>query len=285
MIVENINSLLVAVRLTACLCLFVLLCQMQKSYMFQGLEDRAGTLYKKVKEKSLLNMKEKNGLSRYQIIKQRIQANGLYYKTGGRITPFEYQLIRFVSSLIFLFVGLKIHIALMIPAGVLGFFLLDILMHKSNELENQDMLHDIETIYNAMKLHTSSGVYIINALYECRRLVKTARLANALEELVMEILGTQDAESAAENFKSKFANQYIDSLAIAIKQSLDGETTQIFEDMARQIDSINDAMLLKEENRKEAVLLLVDSLIFAGILAVTMYVSFVGLGMSFTNMF
>lgn len=282
---EYINIGIAALRGISCLLLLIFLYQMQKSYLLQSLEDKAGNLYRKTKEKTIQGMKAGNGLSRYQALNHKIHGSGLYYKSGGRITPFEYQMIKYFLCLGFLILGMKIHMAAALPAGIFGYFVIDILMRKSNQLENEEMLHDIETIYNSLELHTSSGVYVLNALYECQRLVKMPRLARALDELVMEILGTQDVDKAIENFKDKFSNQYIDSLAIALKQSLNGETTRIFEDMSRQIDSINEAMLLKEENRKASVILLVNSLIFVGIMAATMYVSFMGLGAAFTDVF
>jgi len=64
-----------------------------------------------------------------------------------------------------------------------------------------------------------------------------------------------------------------------------GDIVKIFDDMSKQIDGINDAMLLKEEKKKESVILLVETLVFVGIMAIIMYIVMLTLGDAFNGLF
>lgn len=279
---EQISLALSVVRAVAAVLFLTFLYWFQRSCLSESLKGEMSTAYHKARERMTGAMQAN---SRYQIISSRIYSSGLHYKTGGKITPLEYEFIRFLMAVVSFLVFLQIKPLLAIPAMVGGFFLLDMIMSKSNELENEEMLHDIETIYNTIKLQTDSGVYIVNAIYECHKLVKTRRLARALLELSTEIAGKQDIEEAVDHFKQKFRNQYLNILGNAVKQSMiTGDTSKIMGDVSRQIDGINEAALLKEENKKEAAILLVDTLMFAGIVAAVMYVVFISMGTAFSSM-
>jgi len=270
------------VRLTLCAGFGMLLYIIQKNYAKQ-----AEQILLKAKEKTVKSLTSaKSGQNRYQDINDMIYATGLHYKSGGKITPFEYQFLCTMIGMVFFFIGLNLHFLFAVPAMVFGFFALGMALKRNNELDNDGMLSDIETIYNSLKLHTRSGVYIVNAIYECHLIVKSPRLAKALQELSTEILGRQDVETAVNNFKAKFSNHYIDILAIAIKQSMvTGDIVKIFDDMSKQIDGINDAMLLKEEKKKESAILLVEVLVFIGIMAIIMYLVMLTLGDAFNGLF
>ena len=278
----EITTGIIIIRFILCAVFGVLLYVIQKNYLSQ-----ADLVLQKAKEKTIKSLTSaKSGRNRFQSINDMIYATGLHYKSKGRITPFEYQFLCAVIGIVFFFIGWKLHIIIAVPAMVFGFFVLGILLKKNNELDNEQMLNDIETIYNSLKLHTRSGVYIVNAIYECHLIVKSPRLTKALQELSTEILGRQDVEAAVNNFKAKFRNHYIDILAIAIKQSMaTGDIVRIFDDMSKQIDGINDAMLLKEEKKKESAILLVESLVFIGIMAIIMYMVMLTLGDAFNGLF
>ena len=269
-------------RVILCAGFGMLLYMVQKNYARQ-----AEIILQRAKEKTVESLTSgKSGQNKYQGISDMIYSTGLHYKSKGKISPFEYQFLCAVLGMVFFFIGLKTHPIFAVPAMIFGFFILGIVLKKNNELDNDDMLSDIETIYNSLKLHTRSGVYIVNAIYECHLIVKSPRLAKALQELSTEILGRQDVEAAVNNFKAKFSNHYIDVLAIAIKQSMaTGDIVKIFDDMSKQIDGINDAMLLKEEKKKESAILLVETLIFVGIMAIIMYIVMLTLGDAFNGLF
>ena len=273
---------IIFVRIILCAGFGAVLYVIQKNYVKQ-----TEMILHKAKEKTVKSLTSaKSGQNRYQSINSMIYATGLHYKSGGKITPFEYQFLCALIGMAFFFIGWKIHAMFAVPTMVIGFFVLGKALKKNNELDNVEMLSDIETIYNSLKLHTRSGVYIVNAIYECHLIVKSPRLAKALQELSTEILGRQDVETAVNNFKAKFSNHYIDVLAIAIKQSMaTGDIVKIFDDMSKQIDGINDAMLLKEEKKKESVILLVETLVFVGIMAIIMYIVMLTLGDAFNGLF
>jgi len=248
---------------------------------------QADMLLQKAKRRTIKSLTSaKTGQNRFEQINDMIYATGLHYKTKGRISPFEYQFICVFLGVLFFFIGWQLHMILAVPAMIFGFFALGTLLKKNNELDNEQMLADIETIYNSLKLHTRSGVYIVNAIYECHLIVKSPRLAKALQELSTEILGRQDIEMAVNNFKSKFSNHYVDILSIAIKQSMvTGDIVKIFDDISKQIDGINDAVLLKEEKKKESAIMLVETLVFMGIMAIIMYMVVLTLGDAFNGLF
>lgn len=279
---EQINLALAVMRAVTAVLFSAFIYVFQRSVLADSLKGEMSTAYHKAREKMTGVMKAN---SRYQVISSRIYSTGLHYKTGGKITPLEYEFIRFLLAAAAFAVFLQIKPLLAVPAMLGGFFLLDIIMSRSNDLENEEMLHDIETIYNTIKLQTDSGVYIVNAIYECHKLVKTRRLARALLELTTEITGKQDIEEAVDHFKQKFRNQYLNILGNAVKQSMiTGDTSKIMGDVSRQIDGINEAALLREENKKESAILLVDTLMFMGIVAAVMYVVFISMGTAFSSM-
>lgn len=278
--IEQISVALTIFRGIIAVLFFIFLLVVQRSFTKEKMKGEMNAAYQRARDKVNNTMQSND---RYQAISNKIYSSGLHYKTDGKITPFEYEFIRILSAVIAAMIFTQIMPLLIIPAAIGGFFLIDLILHKSNELENEEMLHDMETIFNTIKLQTSSGVYIADTLYECHLFVKTRRLARALLELSTEIAGKQDIEEAVEHFKAKFSNQYINMLGNAIKQSLiTGDTAKIMGDVSRQIDSINEAALLKEENRKESAILLVDTLMFAGIVVAVMYVVFFSMGSAFS---
>ena len=278
----ELTTWIIILRFLLCMSVGGLLYVIQRNYARQ-----AELLLQKAKEKTISSLTgAKAGKNRFQGINDMIYATGLHYKSKGKITPFEYQFLCVVIGIVFFFIGWRFHFILAVPAMVFGFFALGLVIKKNNQLDNEEMLGDIETIYNSLKLHTRSGVYIVNAIYECHLIVKSPRLAKALQELSTEILGRQDVETAVNNFKAKFSNHYIDILAIAIKQSMvTGDIVKIFDDMSKQIDGINDAMLLKEEKKKESAILLVEVLVFIGIMAIIMCLVMLTLGDAFNGLF
>lgn len=129
--------------------------------------------------------------------------------------------------------------------------LLDVYASISNAKDNEKITADLQTIYDALAVQIRGGVYIINALYEDYALVsdKNPRLKAALMQLSGEMLLTSDAKQVINNFQSKFSNNYIDSLCVAIIQSLDsGEAVDLLGDISEQLKSFQ-KMLYKERNR------------------------------------
>lgn len=209
----------------------------------------------------------------YDRIDTMLHAKGIYYMLNGEINPVTFMVLKVAIALIFGMVGFSIigWIGTII-AGVLGFFILDILINLSNESDNEDMLMDIKRIFDTLKIQTKGSVHLSNALLECYMVVSNKRLKKELQKLSSYILATNDVPTAVKNFNAQFQNQYIDSLCMTLLQAQDnGKSVQLLDDLSKQIANMQTALNIKEKDRIERKTQFYEILIFAGLIAFCVY--------------
>ena len=134
---------------------------------------------------------------------------------------------------------------------VCGFFAPDVFMRLSNQSDNAKMMSDIQLIYTTLMIHAKAGVYITDSLIECQRNVENGRLKQALNEMNNNILASRvTIEEAVDQFNARFRNDQIDNLAVIIKQALEtGRSSDMLEDLSKQIDNYNRIRSLKTRDR------------------------------------
>ncbi len=216
----------------------------------------------------------------YKRIDRYLSRYGAYYMFHA-IHPLAYITIKSLVGILALHYVAQRSIILSIPAFLVGFLLPDVLLGMSNKRDNEDMLEDIQKVYDVMRIQSRAGVFLNDALAESYLIIKNRRLKTAVLELVNQIAARSDVEAAIDAFNLKFKCGYVDSLCIVIKQSLQsGKTVQLLTDISSQLTYIRRAISLKEKERIERKIAIVELLIYIVILSVGMYV----LSFEFNNM-
>ena len=214
----------------------------------------------------------------YDAIEDYIRSSGLGFMTKDKMTPLMYILLRIGVALITFIYGLQINLLvglIFIPVGYLG---VDFIINMSDKSDNDKMLTDIENVYDTLRLQTKAGVYITSVLTDCYLVVGNKRLKSAFLNLTSDIAAKNDIEVALENFRSRFRNEYMDTLVIIIKQSMQtGQAAKMFDDIKAQIDDINSAMIIAEKNKINSAMILVQVLLYTAIVLVIAYISYVTL--------
>lgn len=191
------------------------------------------------------------------------------------LNPVTWLFIEIITALFGIMVGASLAGIIGAVIGcVIGFMFPRFVAAQSNSGDNKKLLTDLRTIYDVLRIQTKAGVYTSLILSDCYLSVRNKRLREALMELVSDIAVNSDMEEALEKFRSKFSNDYIDSLALVIKQSLvTGSSAQMLDDIAIQINNIEDALLVNQRNTVTTKLTFVQLLLYGSIIAVSGYIA------------
>lgn len=229
----------------------------------------------KIKTKDFLNGRLKNSKLSY-FNENRLL---LYLSKSGvnfmfeNVTPLSYMAVKFICSLLGLLLGLELlNVFFAIIFMVAGFFAPDALVKFSNNQDNEEMMPDIKRVYDTIRIQTKAGVYITHSLAECYLVIKNKRLKEAFLDLNNKIIANKDIESAINDLNFKFNNKHIDTLCIVIKQSLEsGKSVKALEDLTNQMNDIQHAINLKEKDRLELSIQVLELLVFVGVIAICLY--------------
>lgn len=208
---------------------------------------------------------------------------GVTYMMGRDLSVYRFILIRFALALLMCVAGLGIAkdmnriiaCVLVVILTYLGSVLPVFFLKISNDMDNGLMLEDIRVIYDTLKIQSKSGVFITEILSECYLLVSNPRLKNALRELANEIYTKHDLRAGLHMFNSKFKNSYIDMMVLTIEQSVQsGQTVKMFQDVAQQIQQVEQALYQKEKKRAENRMLAYQLAVYFAILMIVVYAMF-----------
>lgn len=240
----------------------------------------SGILAKRVKlatNKAIDNMQygmkqAKLNFLNYEQIEKFIAYTGLGYMFGKQLDPIMFMGINIILTFIGFYVGQQIEFLYSIPSAILGFFLLTILGSISNQADNNDLLEDVKAVYDTLRIQTKAGVFLTSAISECYLVVKNRRLKRALIELANDLIVKNDLEAAADEFQGKFRNQYIDQMAVILKQQQEsGRAAQMFDDIQGQIDDIQEAINIKEKARIRTQITICQVLVYVQIIQVVLF--------------
>lgn len=218
------------------------------------------------------NMKRAKGKSfNYEYMDAFINKYGVNFMIKG-ITPVGYVALKLIASLFVMIVTMHENVVLGLAFGPACYYILDFIFIESNKSDNKLMLEDIKNVYDTLRIQIKAGVYITSVLTDCYLVVKNKRLKKAFLELTSDIAAKNDLEESLDRFTYKFDNQYIDNLATVIKQSMTtGQAGKMFDDIKRQINDIENAMVEAEKQRINAQILIVQALMYVAILVSTVY--------------
>lgn len=213
----------------------------------------------------------------YETVGKFMNSTGIIGAFGGGITPFHYIGFKGAMALFWAFLGMRLHILCAVPFGILGFRVPDVIAARSNHRDNENMMEDIKNLYDILYIQTRSGEHITTVLSDSYLYVKNKRLKRGLQEMSSMISGRHDIEEAILKFQAKFENDYINALVISILQSLKtGRSSQMFEDMSRQIEGIDRAIVIREKQNIQNTVLLFQVLVYLAIIVTVVYLTVLG---------
>lgn len=215
----------------------------------------------------------------YNEIENYINRVGLVYMTNGKMTPVSYMLLKIFLALFFMFIGLQANVILGLGFLLIGYVGLDLILNLSDKTDNDAMLEDIKNVYDTLRIQTKAGVYITSVITDCYLVAQNKRLKTAFLNLTSDIIAKNDLETSLEEFRSKFNNEYINTLVIIINQSLQtGQAAKMFDDIREQIKDIEAAMMISEKTRIQQWIIFVQILLYGAIILTSVYVAIINLG-------
>ncbi len=217
--------------------------------------------------------KSKVSYFKYETIQNFLNSKGAVFIFGDLATPVTYMILKTLLMLLAFLAGMSEESALIgIIAGIFGFFVPDILLNISNNVDNDTMLSDIRCIYDTLRIQTKAGVFLSVSLSECYLAVRNGRLKSALLELTNDINTRRDIDDALERFNQKFDFGQIDIFCIVIRQSMEsGKSVKVLEDLSMQMNDLQRAINLREKEALDKKVQILELLIFVGLIAVTVY--------------
>lgn len=214
----------------------------------------------------------------YDAVEQYINSSGLAYMTNYKMTPLMYIMLRISLALFLMVLGLQFNLFAGLALLPIGYFGLDFIINMSDKADNDKMLADIEDVYDTLRIQTKAGVYITSVLTDCYLVVKNKRLKSAFLKLTSDIAAKNDIDTALDDFRGKFRNEYIDTLVIIIKQSMQtGQAAKMFDDIREQIADIDAAMLINEKNSINSKIIFVQMIVYVAIIVVAVYITFISI--------
>lgn len=233
-----------------------------------------------VTRQSLLNSMKASTIKsfNYDAVEQYINSSGLAYMTNYKMTPLMYIMLRVSLALFLMILGLQFNLFAGLALLPIGYFGLDFIINMSDKADNDKMLADIEDVYDTLRIQTKAGVYITSVLTDCYLVVKNKRLKSAFLKLTSDIAAKNDIDTALDDFRGKFRNEYIDTLVIIIKQSMQtGQAAKMFDDIREQIADIDAAMIINEKNSINSKIIFVQMIVYIAIIVVAVYITFISI--------
>lgn len=234
----------------------------------------AGEVVLRAYDSVCMHIRRKKGrLWDYDKWEEYLRVNGASYHYGSWINPISYLTLCLALAGTGLIIGLFQGILPAVAAAVLGACLPGILLERMNRRDNEDMLTELNLIYNALAIQIRAGVYVTDALAEVYGSVKQVRLRTALQTLSGDIVMKSDLEDALERFQGQFNNRYIDSLCITIIQAMEsGQAVELLSDIADQIKDMELTLQSRRKERLDRSITFYQLGIFAAIIVVVLYI-------------
>lgn len=224
-------------------------------------------------------IEEKSSYFDLERIDRYLRTHGGYYMFSW-LDPFSFLMIKLGAALL----GFLVVFSLMpnnlilaflggLGGAVVGFFAFDWILNIANDSDNEEMLSDVKSIFDTLRTQTKAGVFLSNSLTECYMIVSNARLKSALLDMTNKIVIKNDIEDAVREFNKEFDSPYIDTLCVTILQSMEsGKSVQILEDLSKQISDMQSAINIKEQERLDAKIQLLEMGVFVGLIGSVLYV-------------
>lgn len=246
------------------------------------------------KRKKAILGKEDERKSSTERITLFLSMNGVNYRMKKEVPPQEFLAIRIVFAILLAGLGgiaaasfsVFLVIICVIAAGIFGYFLPVIYYSAVNYDDNKKMLTDIHTAYDTLRCYLAVQLPMIDTLEECYLRVGNKRLKKAFYELKEGLKTKMERGFVLDTFRLKFKNTYIDQLAITITQYYKtGDVSAMLEDLSEQMVAIDHAVNMTIKNRLETKSMIVQLLVFLGLLGGVFVALMQNLGSVMSGMF
>ncbi len=216
--------------------------------------------------------KQRRAVSWYQKTQSWLEKNGAAFHYGRRMEPLRYLAVRILLAAVGMLVMLSASVFAGLCAGLVLFFLPDVLLLYLNSRDNEKLLPELKLIYHALEIQIRAGVYVMDALTECYGSAKSARLRAALLRLAGDVAVKADAHQALERFQAGFDNRYIDSLCMIILQALEsGQALELLGDIGEQLKDMEETVLAKRKGALDRSVTFYQLGILSAVLGVAVY--------------
>ena len=211
----------------------------------------------------------------YDMIDEKLLRTGAKFRMGDNFSPFDYLMLRLLVGLLLGFLGLMIHPMLVVVGVFLGYYIVPFYFDYENRNDGKEMMDDVAAMFGIVSLQLRNGVFLSQVIYECYLSTTHPRLKKALLELSLEMEKFGNVKEAAISFRAKFEDKYLDSFSKTIEQAEEtGNAADLLKDLENQIEGINDAIAIREEQKVNNTAFFIQTLVFIGALVFMVYVLF-----------
>ena len=211
----------------------------------------------------------------YDMIDEMLLRKGAKFRMGDNFSPFDYLMLRLVVGLLLALVGLIFNPLFVIVGFIGGYYLVPYYFDFENKNDSQVMMDDVAAMFGIVSLQLRNGVYLTQVIYECYLNTTNPRLKKALLELSLEMEKFGNVKEAAMSFRAKFEDKYLDSFSKTSEQAEEtGNAADLLKDLENQIEGINEAIAIREEQKVNSTAFFVQTLVFVGALIFMAYVLF-----------
>lgn len=223
--------------------------------------------------------KKRIGFLDYDSIKAKMEKSGIAFHIPFLKNPIVFIGVKVCLGALAALVGAGYHIGITPFAAVLGYKTLDILCLYFSARDNEAIMPDLQLIYNSVSVQIRGGVYILDALCQNYAMIENSRLKMALLKLQGDLLMNGNPRECIGEFQNKFDNQYIDSLCIAVVQSLEsGQTVELLSDISEQLKAFQESALIKKKMKMERDTTFGILIMFAAAIGFMLYVAVQSIG-------
>lgn len=202
----------------------------------------------------------------------KLKRTGMQFLFGDAFGARQFWLLKLLTAGVCALAAAKLHWLFSVPAAVLGAELPDIFADISNEADNREMLEDIRTIFDTVRIQAKAGVFVTVSVMDCYLIVTHPRLKAALLEFNNRILAKNSLTEAIDGLEARFDNRYIDSFCIVLRQAMvSGRSVRILTDLSNQMTDVEHALRLRKKEKLDRKIQLLELLLFTGLLAVCIY--------------
>ena len=196
------------------------------------------------------------------------------------ITVGRWYLYKALAAAVFGFLGFffgqiltggRVHPAVPVLMGILGWFFFDLMLRTFNKGSNDDMMPDIMEMSRSVLYGKRGGQYIGDALKDSVMVVENKRLKTALIRMKNDLDAGKSIDEALDEFQSGFHNGEISAFCTVIKSlQSTGQVDEALKTLERSIEreqiSVNKRRLTILENKTMMYVLLIAFDILAVIL-------------------
>ncbi|MGN0334814.1 MAG: hypothetical protein ACI4DV_04015 [Lachnospiraceae bacterium] len=207
-----------------------------------------------------------------KVLDERLRKTGMKFLFGEQLCARHLRMAKIGFSVFLAGLGFSVQKIFMIPLAVLGYYLPEILMEISNDADNAEMLEDIRSLYDTLRIQAKAGVFLTQSFMDCYLIVKHPRMKAALLEFNNQMLAKSSFSEAISKLEQQFDNPYIDALCLVLKQSMEsGRSVQILTDLSSQMTDVEHALRLKQKEKLDRQIQLLQLLLFVGMLGICIY--------------